>query len=189
MISGSKGERMWTASAVGRAGAAVGRGAVGPEAGAAVDLDRDEAAGFDAGGDGGFARRVEVADRIEADDGLGAQGTVEQVVEDLAFGGGAGWLFPAEMPVGEVVGLEHAVATADREIAGEETEFEGALRRLGAGPGVVFRHARVVVDVADRERAVAADPGEDASQIGRRDGAEAAGRALRWRFMSARKKR
>ena len=72
------------------------------------------------------------------------------------------------MAFGQLVGLHHADAGGDRERAGEEGELERALGGLAAGPGVVLLDARVVVDVADRQRAVAADSRERSRSVGRR---------------------
>ena len=142
----------------------------------AVDRDGDEPAAADAGldqrGHRLLARGVHVADRVEADDALRAQGAVEQVVEGLRLGGGARARRPAEVAVGELVGLHHAVAGADGQHAGEEGVLERALLGLAAGPGVVLVDELVVVDVADGQRAVAADAGDDAAEVGGRDVAE-----------------
>ena len=79
---------------------------------------------------------------------------------------GARALLPPKMPVHQLVGLQHAGALADRDIAAIEGELQRALRRLSAGPGMLLLDQHVVVDVADGERAVAAQPRQDFSEVG-----------------------
>ena len=62
--------------------------------------------------DRGLARRVEMADRIQADDALRTQRAVEQIGGGFARGGRLRRLVPAEMPLHQLIGLQHAVALA-----------------------------------------------------------------------------
>ena len=147
--------------------------------GQALDADRQQPAaadpGFDQRGErGGAALGAEPGDRVEADEPLGLQRPVEQEVELLPRRGRPRTRAPAEMPLGQVEGLEHAVAFADGQRSDEEGELQRPLGRLAAGPGVVLLHQLVVVDVADRQRPVAADPGQHPAQVRRRDRAEPA---------------
>src|SRR5258708_17208823 len=64
-----------------------------------------------------LARCVEMADRIEADDALRAQGAVEQISRDFARRSALRRLVPAKMPRHQLIGLEHAVALRDRKPA------------------------------------------------------------------------
>ena len=82
------------------------------------------------------------------------------MVDDLPLGGGSRRLVPAEMPAGQLVGLEHAGAPADGDEALEESDLQRALGRLAARPQVVLLDQLVVVDIADRQRPVPADARE-----------------------------
>ena len=170
MMSGSNGERMWTSSPAGS-----GRPRASPGAPSARSLpapssvDRHQLlaahAGLDQPPDRRLARRVEMADRVEADDALRAQRTVEQVVQHLALRCRLRRPLPAEMPVHQLVGLQHAGALADRHGALVEGELQRPLRRLAARPRVVLLHQHVVVDVADGEGAVLADAAQHLAQV------------------------
>src|SRR4030081_2806322 len=76
------------------------------------------------------------------------------------------------MPRHQLIGLEHAVALADREHAGVERQLQRPLRRLAAGPKMLLVHQHVVVDVADRQRAVSPYQRQHLAQIRSADGAE-----------------
>src|SRR4051812_28062371 len=104
-----------------------------------------------------LARRVEVADRIDAHQRLRAQRALEQIVADLALGGGRGQPREAEVAGQKLVGLQHAGALADRQQAAIEGELQRALRWLAARPFVRLLDQHVVRDVADRQRAVPPD--------------------------------
>src|SRR3954452_24889125 len=84
--------------------------------------------------DCGLARRVEMADRIQADDALRAQRPIEQVVEALRCRGRLRRLGPAEVPLHQFISFQHAVALADRERSGKESELQRTLGRLSTGP-------------------------------------------------------
>ena len=72
------------------------------------------------------------------------------------------------MPGRQLVGLEHPAPLADGEEAAVEGQLQRALRRLAARPGMVLFHQHVVVDVADRQRALRSDAAEHLAQIRRR---------------------
>src|SRR5437899_1387015 len=84
--------------------------------------------------DGSFARRVEMADRVEADDALRAQSAVEQIAIGFRRGRRLRRLVPAEVPLHQLVGLQHAVALADGQHASVEAQLQRALRWLAARP-------------------------------------------------------
>ena len=69
------------------------------------------------------------------------------------------------MAVDQFVGLHHAVALGDGELAVVEAALQHALGRLARGPGVVLLH-RLVVDVADGDGALAADAAQHLAQLG-----------------------
>ena len=69
------------------------------------------------------------------------------------------------MAVDQLIGLQHAGARADGEVAIVEGPLQRALGRLPACPGVVLVDEYVVIDVADRERAVVADALDHSSQL------------------------
>src|SRR5579883_818304 len=135
----------------------------------AVDRYRREPAlanpRLDKPADSRLARRVEMTDGIEADHALRAQGAVEQVFQNLPLGSGLRPAAPAEMPLHQLVGLDHAVALADRQRAGIEGELQRPLGWLAARPSVVFLDQHVVVDVADRQRTLLADARQDLAQV------------------------
>ena len=113
---------------------------------------------LDQAADRGLARRIEMADRIEADEPLRAQRAIEQIVGGFAASERRlRRLVPAEMPRHQLIGLQHAGALADRQRARVERQLQRPLRRLAARPGMILFDQHVVVDVADRQRAVAPD--------------------------------
>src|SRR3954462_13923886 len=59
--------------------------------------------------DCGLARRVEMADRIQADDALRAQRPIEQVDEALRCRGRLRRLGPAEVPLHQFISFQHAL--------------------------------------------------------------------------------
>ena len=65
----------------------------------------------------------------------------------------------------QLVGLEHAGALADGHETPVERELQRPLGRLAARPRMVLLHQHVVVDVADRQRTVAPEEGEDLAQV------------------------
>ena len=134
-------------------------------------------AGLDARGDVGLAAGLQVADRVEADGPLRPERAVEAIVEDLRRSRRARARRPAEMPVGELVGLHHAGPGRDGQQPGVEGVLQHALGRLAAGPEMGLLD-RIVVDVADAERAVAADAGGNGADLGGADRAEPAVRRL-----------
>src|SRR5580700_10936064 len=69
------------------------------------------------------------------------------------------------MTLDQLVGLEHAAACADRQRARVEGELQGALRGLAARPKMLLLHEHVIVDVANRQRTVSADPSDDLANI------------------------
>src|ERR1700733_15661220 len=95
-----------------------------------------------------------MADGIKADHALRAKATVEQIASDFARRGGLRRLAPAEVPVHQLIRLEHAVALGDRDPAFIEGQLQRSLRRLAAGPGMYFLDQDVVLDVADGQRAI-----------------------------------
>jgi len=95
-----------------------------------------------------------------------------QVLERLAPGRRFRQAVPAEVPVRQLVGLQHAGALAHGEEASVEGQLQRALGRLAARPRVVLFHQHVVVDVADRQRAMAPDAGEHLAQVRLLDRAE-----------------
>ena len=143
----------------------------------AFERDRHQRAAahpcFDQAPDGRLARRIQMADRIQADDALRAQGAIEQIDKGFPRRGGlrrSVWRrVPAEMPRHQLIGLEHADAFADGELALVECQLQRALRRLAAGPRMFLVDQHVVVDVADRQRAVAPDQPHHLAQIRRAD--------------------
>ena len=102
-----------------------------------------------------LARRIEMADRIQADDALRAQRAVEQIGGDLRRGSRLRRLVPAEMPRHQLIGLQHAGAFGDRHLAGIERKLQRPLRGLAALPQMLLLGQNVVLDVADGQRAVA----------------------------------
>ena len=92
---------------------------------------------------------------------------VEQIGGDFRARSRLRRLVPAEMPRHQLVGLEHAVALADRQHAGVERQLQRPLRRLAAGPQMLLVDQHVVVDVADGQRAVLADQPQHLAQVGR----------------------
>ena len=129
--------------------------------------------GFDQPPDRRLARRIEMANRIQADDALRAQGAIEPIGMGFPHRGRLRRLvrrhLPAEMPRHQFIGLEHAVAFADGEEALVECQLQRALRRLAAGPRMLLVNQHVVIDVADRQRAVAPDQPHHLAQIRRAD--------------------
>ena len=119
-----------------------------------------------------LARRVEMTDRIQADEPLRAQGAVEQIGRDFPRRSRLRRPVPAEMPFHQLIGLEHAVALGDRDPAFVERQLQRPLRRLAAGPGMYLLHQHVIVDVADRQRAVLFEEPHHLAQICRLDLAE-----------------
>ena len=90
-----------------------------------------------------LARRVEMADRIQADDALGTQRAIEQIGGDLRRRCRLRRSVPAEMPRHQLIGLEHAGAFGDRHLAGVEGKLQRPLRGFAALPrGVPSRSAR-----------------------------------------------
>ncbi len=102
-----------------------------------------------------LARRVEMADRIKADNALRAQPAVEQISGGFARGGRLRRVVPAKMPLHQLIGLQHAVAFGNRDRAGVEGELQRALGRFAALPQMLLFGEHVVLDVADGQRAVA----------------------------------
>jgi hypothetical protein len=102
-----------------------------------------------------------MTDRIETHQPLRSQGPVEQIFDKLLLRGGARPPFPPEVPVRQLVGLEHADPRADGHGAGIERELQRPLRWLAARPGMLFFHQHVIVDVANGKRALLPDEGED----------------------------
>ena len=120
--------------------------------------------------DRGLARRIEMADRIQADDALRAQARARADRRSISRAeAGFRRLVPAEMPRHQLIGLEHAVALGDREPAFVERQLQRPLRRLAAGPQMLLVHQHVVVDVADGQRAVPPDQPHHLAQIRRLD--------------------
>src|SRR5579863_2428068 len=74
-----------------------------------------------------LARRIEMADGIEADDALRTKAPVEQVAGDFTQRSWLWRLVPAEMPVHQLIGLEHAVAFGNRDSALIECELQRPL--------------------------------------------------------------
>src|SRR3954447_15933635 len=74
-----------------------------------------------------LARRVEVADRIDAHQGLRAQRALEQILADLALARRRGQTLEAEVAGHQLVGLQHAGALADGEEAAIERELQRTL--------------------------------------------------------------
>src|SRR4051812_30458667 len=81
-----------------------------------------------------LARRVEVADRIDAHQRLRALRALEQIVADLALGRGRGQPREAEVAGHQLVGLQHSGALADRQQAAVESERQRALRWVSGRP-------------------------------------------------------
>ena len=102
-----------------------------------------------------LARRVEMADRIEADDALRTQRAVEQIGGGFRRRSRLRRLVPAEMPRHQLIGLQHAGAFGDRHLAGVEGKLQRPLRGLAALPQMLLLGQHVVLDVADGQRAVA----------------------------------
>src|SRR3954452_18508112 len=98
-----------------------------------------------------------MADGIQADDPLRAQRAIEQVVEAFRCRGRLRRLVPAEVPLHQLIGFQHAVALADRERSGKESELQRALGRLSARPKMYLFGQNVVIDVANGESALAPD--------------------------------
>ena len=122
--------------------------------------------------DRGLARRVEMADRIQADDPLRAQSAVEQIGRGFACRRRLRRLVPAEMPRHQVVGLQHAVALGDRQHAAVEQQLQRPLRGLAAGPQMLLVDQHIVIDVADGQRAALPDQPQHLAQIRRLDRGE-----------------
>ncbi len=118
--------------------------------------------------------------RVEADDRPCARSARSSRCSTIcASVAGRGRRRPAEVAVGELVGLEHAGAGADREQAGEEAELAArAWPGLRLAQGWSLSTGVVVVDVADRQRPVAADAGDHAAEVGGRDTVEPAFRGI-----------
>ena len=144
------------------------------------ERDRRQRAGaqprFDQAPDRRLARRIEMADRIQADDPLRAQGAIQQIGMGFPRRGRlrrfVGRKVPAEMPRHQFIGLEHAVAFADGDQALVEGQLQRALRRLAAGPRMLLVDQHVVVDIADGQGAVAPDQPHHLAQIRRADRAQ-----------------
>jgi hypothetical protein len=119
-----------------------------------------------------LAPGVEMADGIQADDALRAQRAVQQVFQDISFRRRLRRLVPAEVPVRQLVGLQHPPALAHRHHAAVESELQRALGRFAAAPVVHLVDQNVVVDVADGECAVAADAHQYLAQVAARHPAE-----------------
>src|SRR6185437_16480605 len=92
------------------------------------------------------ARDASVADGIEADQALRAQGPLEDIVERLLPRGRARQPLPAEMPGRQLIGFQHADPPADRDEPPEERELQGALRGLAARPRVSLFLQHVIID-------------------------------------------
>ena len=122
--------------------------------------------------DRGLARRIEMADRVEAHHALRAQRAVGEIGHALAFRRRPRQAVPAEMPRCQLVGLQHALALAHREHAAEESELQRTPGRLAARPLVILLAQFVVVDVADRERPVALDATKHFLEVAARHGRE-----------------
>ena len=79
-----------------------------------------------------------MTDRIQTHEPLRAQGAVEQIGGGLGCGGrfwrAIGRPVPAEVARRQLVGLEHAIALADRQYAGIKRQLQRPLRRLATGP-------------------------------------------------------
>ncbi len=127
--------------------------------------------------DARLVARVQVADGVQADDALSAQRPVQQIGQNLRLARRTRLLVPAEMPLDQLVGLEHALPLADGDEAGHEGKLQHALGRLAAGPGMVLLDQQVILDVADRQRPLALDAGKHPPQIALADlGVPRAGR-------------
>ena len=105
-----------------------------------------------------------MTDRFHTHDPLRLQGTIKQVVQSFPFGCRAGQTVPTEMASRELISLQHSDSLTNRHQALVEGHFQNALGRLAAGPRVIFFH-RLVLDVADGERAVAADARQHSAQV------------------------
>src|ERR1700730_9168596 len=121
-----------------------------------------------------LARRIEVTDRVETHDPLRPQRAVEQIGRRLRRRGSLGRPVPRGMRRNQLIGLEHAVALADRESAGVETKLQRALRRLAARPQMLLFGEHVVLDIADGQRTIAPDPPHHLAHVGGLDRAEPA---------------
>ena len=119
-----------------------------------------------------LARRVEMADRIEADEPLRTQRAVEQIGRGFRGRGRLRRLVPAEMPRHQLIGLEHAGAFGDRDLAGVERELQRPLRRFAALPQMLLFGQHVVLDVADGQRAVAPEQPHHLARVLGLDGSE-----------------
>src|SRR4051794_21108006 len=72
-----------------------------------------------------LARRVEVADRIDAHQRLRAQRALEQIVADLALGRGRGQPREAEVAGPQLAGISQSGVAPDRPQGPAEGEAEG----------------------------------------------------------------
>ena len=90
-----------------------------------LDLHQFPAAhpGLDQPPDRSLARRAEMTDRVETDEALRAQGAVEQIGRSFPQARRLRRLVPAEMPIHQLIGFQHAVALADGERAGIERQL------------------------------------------------------------------
>ena len=154
MISGSKGDRIWTCSC---AGSEWRRGRPeriqcgcwpGP---VHVHGNQFPAANarFHQAPHRRLARRVLMTDRIHAHDSLRSQRAIEQVVQGFRFPRGARQAVQAEMAGQQLVGLQHAGPLADGHEALVEGRLESALRGLAAAPGVILLHPHIVVEITN----------------------------------------
>ena len=117
----------------------------------------------------GFARRVEMAGRVQADDALRTQRAVEQIGRDLARRCRCRRLAPAEMPGHQIIGLEHADAFADGQHPLIECQLQRPFRWLTACPEMLLFRQHVIIDVADGQR-TAPDQLHHLAHVGSGDG-------------------
>src|SRR5579863_3894025 len=119
-----------------------------------------------------LAAGVEMKGGVEADQSLRAQRSIDEIVQHLPLGGGLWPMAPAEMPLDQLVGLEHAGSFADRQNACKKGELKRAFRGLSAGPSVILFYQDIVVDIANCDGAVLANKVENFAQVLRLDGAK-----------------
>ena len=120
---------------------------------------------FNQAPNGGFSTCVKVTDRIETDQSLATAARDRADRPGSAVQRPLRPLLPAEMAVHELIRFDHAEARADGQRSGEERQLQCPFRWLPAGPGMVLFDQQVVVDVANRQRAIIPDKCDNPLQI------------------------